>query len=86
MKGLAVLMCLAIAGVTVCATTGTSIPKLSYYLVKNPSAFGIDKPPSLEVLTVWDIVVGVNGVLIAAAVGGPVGVLISLAVAVGLPL
>jgi len=51
----------------------------------NPSAFGLDSPPSPEVLTVWNVAVGVNGLLIATAVGGPIGFAIGLALAVGVP-
>jgi len=38
------------------------------------------------VLTIWNIVVGINGLLISTAVGGSVGFAIGLASAVGLPL
>ena len=67
------------------AVMPVSIGKISYYLTVNPSAFGLDKPPSPGVLAVWNIVVGVNGLLIATAVGGPIGFAIGLISVVALP-
>ena len=82
-KWMAVGMVLAMVGMAVVPAVG--VGKLSYYMTVNPSAFGLNEPPSPEVLTIWNIVVGVNGLLIATAVGGPIGFAIGLALAVGLP-
>ena len=84
-RGLAIATILALVGTFIMPTS--SIGDLTYYISTN-SYFtsGLDPETLNQVLTIWNIVVGINGLLISTAVGGSVGFAIGLASAVGLPL
>ncbi|ADC66021.1 hypothetical protein Ferp_1881 [Ferroglobus placidus DSM 10642] len=76
-KWLTVAMCLAMVGV---AVMPMAVGELTYYYVQS----GIFPNDTLT-LTIWSSVVGVNAALIGAAVAGPAGLAIGIAVGVALP-